>query len=75
MPYRNQFTSLQTLAERSGVSTILHSARKYNSSYTANNLCLRRSLRGEDALETFAVLQEDQNPQHASDQSRRDGAG
>jgi hypothetical protein len=38
------------------------------------NLCLRRSLRAEDALEAFAVLQEDQNPQHASDQSRRDGA-
>src|SRR4029077_5020853 len=38
------------------------------------NLCLRRSPRAEDALETFAVLQENQNPQHASDQSRRDGA-
>src|ERR1700746_162037 len=38
------------------------------------NLFLRRSLRAEDALETFAVLQENQNPQHASDQSRRDGA-
>src|ERR1700692_2890497 len=36
------------------------------------NLCLRRRLRAEDALETFAVLQEDQNPQHASDQRGRD---
>src|SRR6202166_4825159 len=38
------------------------------------NLCLRRRLRAEDALETFAVLQEDQNPQHASDQRGRDAA-
>jgi hypothetical protein len=34
----------------------------------------RRRLRAEDALETFAVLQEDQNPQHASDQRGRDAA-
>ena len=38
------------------------------------NLCLRGRLRAEDALETFAVLQEDQNPQHASDQRGRDAA-
>jgi hypothetical protein len=38
------------------------------------NSCLRRSLRAEDALETFAVLKEDQNPQHASDQRGRDAA-
>src|ERR1700686_5570247 len=38
------------------------------------NLCLRRRLRAEDALETFAVLQEDQTPQHASDQRGRDAA-
>src|ERR1700675_4690598 len=34
----------------------------------------RSRLRAEDALETFAVLQEDQNPQHASDQRGRDAA-
>jgi hypothetical protein len=39
-----------------------------------SNLCLRRLLRAEDALETFAVLHEDQNPQHASDQRGRDAA-
>src|SRR5271169_1799528 len=39
-----------------------------------SNLCLRRGLRAEDALEAFAVLQEDQNPQHASDQRGRDAA-
>jgi eukaryotic-like serine/threonine-protein kinase len=38
------------------------------------NSCLRRRLRAEDALETFAVLKEDQNPQHASDQRGRDAA-
>jgi hypothetical protein len=44
-------------------------------SYLARgNLCLRRRLRAEDALETFAVLQEDQNPQNASEQSGRDAA-
>src|SRR4029077_11642128 len=36
------------------------------------NLCLRRSLRAENLLETFAVLQENQNPQHASNQRGRD---
>src|SRR6266478_9341852 len=30
------------------------------------NSCLRRSRRAENPLETFAVLQENQNPQHAS---------
>ena len=39
-----------------------------------SNLCLRRGLRAEDALETFAVLREDQNPQHASDQRGSDAA-
>src|SRR5579872_1451105 len=39
------------------------------------SLCLRRSLRAEDPPETLAVLQENQNPQHASDQGRRDGVG
>ena len=38
------------------------------------NLCPRRSLRAEDTLETFAVLEENQNPQHACDQCRNDGA-
>src|ERR1700692_3953983 len=39
-----------------------------------SNLCLRRRFRAEDALETLAVLQEDQNPQYASDQRGRDAA-
>src|SRR6202051_2436924 len=39
-----------------------------------SNSCLRRRLRAEDALETFAVLQEDQNPQQASDQRGCDAA-
>lgn len=37
-------------------------------------LWLSRRLRAENAVETFAVLQEDQNPQHASDQRGRDAA-
>ena len=35
------------------------------------NLCLRRSLRAEDALETFAVLKKDEYPQNRGHQSRR----
>ena len=40
-----------------------------------SNLCLRRRLRAEDALEAFAVLKEDHDPQHARDQCGRDAAG
>src|SRR5579862_2148467 len=39
------------------------------------NLWLCRRLRCEDAGEAFAVLKEDQNPQHASDQGARDAGG
>ena len=37
-------------------------------------LWLSRRLRAENAVEAFAVLQEDQNPQHASDQRGCDAA-
>src|SRR5690348_17026742 len=62
------------LRHSSAVSPIMHSARSTVTLILRRSLCLRRSLRAEDALETFAVLQENQNPQHGSDQSRRDGA-
>src|ERR1700758_5644804 len=67
--------SLKTLAERSAPSPIMHLGGRPRAFHILRrSLCLRRSPCGEDALETFAVLQENQNPQHASDQSRRDGA-
>src|ERR1700693_1380030 len=62
----------QTLAERSVLSPIMHLARRPRAFHILRrSLCLRRSPCGEDALEAFAVLQENKNPQHASDQSRR----
>jgi hypothetical protein len=36
------------------------------------NSWLPRKLRAEDAVEAFAVLKKDQNPQHTSDQRGRD---
>src|SRR5579862_7595297 len=70
---------LKTLTERACAIRVPHrrSCTQHASTIPLilrRNLCLRRSLRTEDALEAFAVLQENQNPQHASDQSRRDGA-
>ena len=35
--------------------------------------CLRRRLRGEDAVEAFAVLKKDQHPQHRGHKSRSRG--
>src|ERR1700675_231362 len=73
--FRNQFPALKTLAERSALSPVMHLAARPRAFHILRrSLCLRRSPCGEDALEAFAVLQENKNPQHARDECGRDGA-